>query len=151
MALYKYKARNQSGTLTEGNLTAETKSRAAVQLANRDLTVVSLTEVEQKSDVMEDINTWIALKSLKPDDLILFSRQMYSLTKAGVPIIRAIRSLVESTRNQALIEALKDISQSLEGGLSLSQAMHKHPKIFSVLYTSIINVGESAGSLDQGF
>jgi len=59
---------------------------------------------------------------------------MYSLTKAGVPIIRAIHSLVESTRNKALSSALSKVALSLEGGLTVGQAMELHPKIFSNLF-----------------
>jgi MSHA biogenesis protein MshG len=100
---------------------------------------------------MEKFNQWQALNSLNINDLMLFSRQMYSLIKAGVPIIRALYSLTESTRNQALAGALTDVAHSLEAGLSLGQAMGQHPKIFSSLFVSIVNVGETTGSLDQAF
>ena len=151
MPSYAYKARNQSGNLIEGVIESENTKSAAQLLTSRELTPISISEHIVKADTMEQLNHWLAIKSLKLDDIMLFSRQMHSLSKAGVPIIRAIHSLTESTRNTALASALTDISHSLEGGQALSQAMAEHPKIFSNLFISIINVGEATGGLDQAF
>ena len=120
-------------------------------LASRGMIPVSIQKAVISTDVMEDFNQWQALKALGLTDLILFTRQMYSLSKAGVPVIRAIQSLKTSTRNKALASALGDITKSLESGLSLSQAFGKHPRIFDTLFRSIIAVGESSGSVDQAF
>ena len=151
MPSYAYKARNQSGNLIEGVIESENTKSAAQLLTSRELTPISISEHIVKADTMEQLNHWLAIKSLKLDDIMLFSRQMHSLSKAGVPIIRAIHSLTESTRNTALASALTDISHSLEGGQALRQAMAEHPKIFSNLFISIINVGEATGGLDQAF
>jgi MSHA biogenesis protein MshG len=151
MAHFKYKARNQSGQLIESVIDADTPQIAAQMLANRGLIPVSIQPTLINTDVLEQFYRWHALRSLNLTDLILFSRQMYSLTKAGVPLIRSLRSLSESTRNKALTEALKNISKRLESGSSLSQAMMQQDKIFSPLYISIINVGETTGGLDQAF
>ncbi len=151
MASYAYKARNHSSQLIEGVIEAETANKAAQLLASKALTPVSIKQHIVKVDLMDQFNQWQAISSLKIDDLMLFSRQMYSLSKAGVPIIRAIHSLIESTRNTALSSALTDIAHSLEGGLTLSQGMGQHPKVFSHLFISIINVGEATGGLDQAF
>ncbi len=148
---YIFKARNHSGNLTEGTIEADSQAKAAQRIASQEMIPISIKEHTVKIDISEQFNQWQAVRSLKLDDLMLFSRQMYSLTKAGVPIIRAIHSLVESTRNIALANALKEISHSVEGGLPLGQSMGQHPKIFSNLYVSIINVGEETGGLDQGF
>ncbi len=151
MPHYIFKARNHSGNLTEGTIEADSQAKAAQRIASQEMIPISIKEHTVKIDISEQFNQWQAVRSLKLDDLMLFSRQMYSLTKAGVPIIRAIHSLVESTRNIALANALKEISHSVEGGLPLGQSMGQHPKIFSNLYVSIINVGEETGGLDQGF
>ncbi len=148
---YLYKARNNSGNLTEGTIEAESQAKAAQRLSSQEMIPISIKEHTEKIDISEQFNQWQAVRSLKLDDLMLFSRQMYSLTKAGVPIIRALHSLIESTRNIALANALKEIAHSVEGGLPLGQSMGQHPKIFSNLYVSIINVGEETGGLDQGF
>jgi len=148
---YQYKARNHSGTLVEGTIEANNSKTVAQRLVSQDMTPINIKETVIAVDIMDGINQWHALNSLKIDDLMLFSRQMYSLTKAGVPLIRAIHSLTESTRNTALANALKEVAHSVEGGLPLGQAMALHPKIFSTLFVSIVNVGEATGGLDQGF
>lgn len=151
MPVYSYKSRNSSGKLIEGEIEGENSKTVAKLLINRDLTPLSIQEKIVQTDLMEQFSHWHALRTLKLDDIMLFSRQMYSLNKAGVPIIRAIHSLINSTRNIALSRALNEIVYSLEAGQSLSQAMTKHPKIFSNLFISIINVGEATGDLDQAF
>lgn len=151
MSSYQYKARDNSGVLVEGIIAAEDKNLAARRLINQDMIPITINENSTSPDVMEQFNEWQDLNSLKIDDLILFSRQMYSLTKAGVPIIRSLQSLIQSTRNKALARALHDISVSLEAGQTLGSAMGQHPKIFSTLFVSIINVGEETGGLDLGF
>jgi len=151
LASYKYKARDKNGHLIEASLEANSPRDIARMLIAQEMNPVSISEFTPDTDLLEQFNKWQDLRSLKLDDLILFSRQMYSLTKAGVPIIRAIHSLIESTRNKALSAALSDISVSLESGLTMGQAMEQHPKIFSSLFLNVIKVGESTGSLDQGF
>jgi len=151
MPQFSYKARNELGKTIEGLVEAGSQSSAAKVLASRGMTPVSIQSVVIDTDVMESFNQWQALNALSLTDLILFSRQMYSLSKAGVPVIRAIQSLKTSTRNKALVSALADTIKSLESGLSLSQAFAKHPRIFDTLFRSIIAVGESSGSVDQAF
>ncbi len=150
MAVFIYKARNESGKLIEGKIEAENSRTVAKQLSGQHLSVISIKQ-QQKTDWLQQVNTQLALRRLSLDDMMLFSRQMYSLNKAGVPIIRAIQSLINSTRNLALSQALKEILNSLESGLPLSTAMAKHPDIFSSLFISIIHVGEATGGLDQAF
>jgi len=151
LASYKYKARDKGGNLIEATLEANSPKDIARMLISQEMTPVSITKFTPDVDLLEQFNKWQDLRSLKLDDLILFSRQMYSLTKAGVPIIRAIHSLVESTRNKALSSALSNIAVSLESGLTMGKAMEQHPKIFSSLFLNVIKVGESTGALDQGF
>ncbi len=151
MPSFQYKARNSTGVLIEGMIEAENKETVARTLSNREMIPITIIEQMVNSDLMEQFDKWQALNSLNIDDLVLFSRQMYSLTKASVPITRALLSLTESTRNKALAGALKKVSQSLEEGLPIGMAMGQHPKIFSTLFISIIKVGEETGGLDLAF
>lgn len=151
MSDYKYKARNLEGNLVNGTIEADSKVLAAKRLTDKELIPVTIEDHIQTEDFIEQFNHWWSLRGLKLDDLILFSRQMYSLTKSGVPITRALQSLAKSTRNEALANALDDITRSLEGGQTLGLSMKDHPQIFSTLFVSIINVGESTGGLDQCF
>jgi len=151
VANYKYTARDKNGILVEDSYTAENQKSVAVMLMTKGLTPIRIDELLPPTDLAEKFNRWQDRRSLQLDDIILFSRQMYSLLKAGVPIIRSIRSLEESSQNKALQSALGEIATSLEGGLSLSLAMEEHSYIFSDLFINIVKVGESTGALDQGF
>ena len=97
---------------------------------------------------------WLrALTEKKPSqlDLQLFSRQMYTLLKAGVPIMRALAGLQESSQNPAFAAVLHDLRESLDSGRELSFAMRRHPKLFSPFYISMVQVGEMTGMLDETF
>lgn len=150
MALFKYKGRTTRGESIEGNIEAPSVDAVATQLFNSGITPIDINETIETKDPLEGLKRRFANK-VKIEDLILFSRQMYTLMKAGVPIIRSITSLAESTRNPAFSEALEDIVANLEAGRELSAAIGRHPKVFSNLFVSIINVGENTGRLDEAF
>ncbi len=151
MPVFAYKARDGQGKLISNKLEAETAQYAAQTLINRGLTPIHIDLATTDSDLVQQLTYWWAIQQLSINDLILFSRQMHSLTKAGVPLIRSINSLADSCRNMALKQALVSITHRLESGQSLSQAMSQHNKIFPILLVSIINVGETTGGLEQAF
>ena len=150
MATFFYKGRTNRGDSIDGNIEAPNADAVATQLLNSGITPIDITEQQQQT--AKDIN----LKSLFGqrvglDELILFSRQMYTLMKSGVPITRSITSLSDSTNSQALKDCLRTLVEELESGRELSTAMSQHPKIFSNLYVSMIQVGENTGQLDESF
>jgi MSHA biogenesis protein MshG len=84
-------------------------------------------------------------------DLMLFSRQMHTLLKSGVPILRALAGLQESTFNATLKDVIGAIRSDLEAGRELSTALHRHPKVFGDFYVNLVRVGETTGLLDEVF
>jgi MSHA biogenesis protein MshG len=84
-------------------------------------------------------------------DLVLFARQMYAVTKSGLPLLRGLRGLAQSTHNAQLRDALHDVLQSLESGRDFGSSLARHPDIFSPLFLSMVRVGESTGTLDNAF
>jgi len=84
-------------------------------------------------------------------DLVLFARQMYSITKAGLPLLRGLRGLAQSTHNVMLRDALHDVLQSLESGRDFASSLARHAEIFPPLFISMVRVGESTGTLDNCF
>jgi len=84
-------------------------------------------------------------------DLTLFSRQMYSLLKAGVPILRALAGLQESSINPAFKDTLRGVRENLESGRNLSASMHRQGGVFSPFYTAMVFVGETTGRLEEIF
>jgi MSHA biogenesis protein MshG len=151
MPNYQYRARNPSGKLLTGTLEADSAHAVAQTLHNRGQIPLSIEPTKQDTDLIEQFAVFWAKRQLNINDLILFSRQMYSLTKAGVPLIRAINSLSESSRNIVMKRTLLSMSRKLEAGQSLSQAMSQHEAIFPMLLISIVNVGEATGGMEQAF
>jgi MSHA biogenesis protein MshG len=149
MATFKFEARDSRGERIEGELEATNLELAAEQLIRRQLVPIRVTLMPTSSQFNWKMELWPRKVSLM--ELIIFSRQMYSLMKAGIPIIRAIRGLAESTSSVTLQNVLLDLAKQLESGRNLSTAMASYPKVFSKLVVSIVHVGENTGRLDDAF
>lgn len=151
MAGFDWRGRNPRGELVTGRVEAESTDAVATQLINAGITPI---EIQEGAGGGSRMATWRRqLGSGRPgaDDLILFSRQMYTLTKAGVPLIRGLQGLGGSTRNPALREAIEDVVDALESGHELSAALARHPKVFSSLFVNLVRIGESTGNLEHSF
>lgn len=151
MPHYQYKGRNNRGAAIDGNLDAVSMDAVANQLLNSGITPIDIREAPQAVDVLAALKKQLAKQKPKLDDLILFSQQMYTLMHAGVPITRALTGLSENVHNQMFAEVLRDVVTSLESGHNLSGALRRHPKVFSHLFISMIQIGESTGLLDEAF
>ncbi len=151
MPQFRYKARNHRGDAISGEIEAPNSDSVAVQLLNSGITPVEIKEYTPRQDVLGDLLARLNRRHPTLDDLVLFCRQMYTLTKAGVPIIRGISGLAESTRNVVLAEALDRMRVELESGRELSTAMNQSPRLFSPLMVSMVRVGENTGQLDEAF
>ncbi len=155
MGVYAYKGRNNQGDLVQGTLEGNDSGSIANQLMNTGITP---TEINRHRGVVAGsagqpgrIRRWLTWKPITTLDLMLFSRQMYTLLKAGVPIMRALAGLQESAQNPAFAVLLQDLRESLDSGRELSTAMRRHPKVFSQFYVSMVQVGEMTGMLDVTF
>jgi MSHA biogenesis protein MshG len=155
MAVFAYKGRNGRGDLVEGTLDGDDSSAIADQLTNIGVIPVEVTPfrgmtlaAQGKSDRFKNL---FQDKNVSQIELMLFSRQMYTLLKAGVPIMRALAGLQESTQHPVFSEMLQDLRESLDSGRELSTAMRRHPKVFSPFYVSMVQVGEMTGTLDETF
>ncbi|TVO75952.1 type II secretion system F family protein [Sedimenticola selenatireducens] len=150
MRAFEYKARNRRGEALTGTLEGESPEAVAEQLFRSNLTPINIVPVERRSS-----STEIKLGWFKPrvtlDELVLLCRQLYTLQKAGVPILRSLGSLIDTTRNPTLAAALKGVSDDIQSGRELHMALARYPDIFSPLFISLIKVGESTGRLDETF
>jgi MSHA biogenesis protein MshG len=156
MPVFAYKGRSARGELVQGSLEGVDSGAIADQLLNTGITPteISQTSTAIRSGSEPQVTLWQRLSAEKKVDtleLMLFSRQMYTLLKAGVPIMRALAGLQESTRNPVFASMLQDLRESLDSGRELSTALRRHPKIFSPFYLSMVQVGEMTGMLDQTF
>ncbi len=153
MPVFSFSGRNAAGERVSGEHEAASTGQVAGWLAERQITPISIeaTAAKRRSVSSLELRDIGFLQRVRLDELILLSRQMYSLSKAGVPIIRAMRGLAMSVRNPLLQRTLTAVSDDLEQGLSLSASLQKHPAVFSQLYVSLIHVGENTGNLDDAF
>lgn len=151
MPEYRYKGRNNRGEMINGVIEAGNIDIVASQLLNINITPIDINEKPGGEGSLVEL--WAKLNARKPTltDLIMFSRQMYSLMRAGVPIIRALTGIIQVAKNRILVDVFKDIQTNLESGRELSAAMARHMTIFTPLYVSMIRIGENTGRLDESF
>ena len=152
MAVYAWRGRNARGEAVQGQLDAMTEGGVADQLMSIGVAPVHIAIAIVSTDANSD--GWLARLSRKPlvvEDILVFSRQMYTLNKAGVPILRAFAGLQASATKPAMVDMLKDIRSSLDQGRELSAAMARHIDVFGAFYISMIKVGEMTGRLTEVF
>lgn len=150
MAKFSYTGRDASGTLTQGEIDASDANAAAKMLRTREVVPLTIEEAAASGGLSLDVGALLQ-QGVSLGELVIFCRQMYSLTKAGIPIMRAVAGLAESTSSRNLKRALQDVMVQLERGRTLSSALHLHPRVFNQLFVSIIHVGENTGQLEQAF
>jgi len=151
MPAFTYVGRHADGKKAKGSIDAINTDVVASQLISDGITPISIKEAQQQKDLFKEIQQKYLERKPSYDDLILFSRQMYTLMHAGVPIIRAIIGLSQNTRNPLFARVLRDIGIELESGHELTAAMSRHNTVFSSLFISMIKVGETTGNLDEAF
>jgi MSHA biogenesis protein MshG len=152
MPLFQYKGRNQRGEAVRGHLEAVSSDAVAAQLMNSGVIPIDIGVAQAREDIFAALKARLAASTpITLTDLSLFSRQMYTLLKAGVPIMQALRGLRDSTQNPALARVIISIGESLDTGLDLTSALRRHPQVFSSLYVNMVQVGETTGSLQEVF
>jgi type IV pilus assembly protein PilC len=145
MAAYAYNAINSEGLELRGEIHAPDVSAAREQLRMRGLLAQNLEELPAEGE--EGARTFF--KKVKPKSLQIFSRQFATMIDAGLSVVGALVILEEQTEDKYLSAVISELRADVEGGLLLSQAMSRHPKIFSRLYIAMVEAGEAAGILDQ--
>ncbi|HEU5338376.1 MAG TPA: type II secretion system F family protein, partial [Sulfuricaulis sp.] len=142
----------QRGEAVRGHLEAVSSDAVAAQLMNSGVIPIDIGVTQAREDIFGAFKSRLAAGTrITLTDLSLFSRQMYTLLKAGVPIMQALRGLRDSTQNPALAKVIISIGESLDTGLDLTSALRRHPKVFSPLYVNMVQVGETTGSLQEVF
>lgn len=150
MPYFAYKARDTRGELMQGVLEAVDSAAVADQLMGSGATPVDISPTRAPAKGGGQ-STWARLREKKvtPLDVQLFSRQMYTLLKAGVPIMRGLAGLQESAVSPAFAKVIRDLRESLDAGRELSISMRNHPTVFNNFYLSMVRVGEMTGRLDE--
>jgi MSHA biogenesis protein MshG len=151
MPTFTYKARNASSQLVEGVLEGAGSGAVAAVLLGQGLTPVEIRETAaRQAKTGGEKKSWFGQR-VGHIDLLLFSRQMHTLLKSGVPILRALAGLQEASVNPEMKRVIGEIRESLESGREFSQALARHPRVFSPFYLSMVRVGETTGMLEEIF
>ena len=152
MATFAWRGRNARGELVQGQLDAAGEGAVVDQLVAMGVAPVHIAVSVEPGESKGD--NWLARlgrQSVSVEDILIFSRQMYTLNKAGVPILRAFAGLQASAVKPAMVDLLKDIRSSLDQGRELSVALGRHMDIFGAFYVAMIRVGEMTGRLTEVF
>ncbi len=152
MQRFAYTGRTQGGEKMQGFLEADSAADCATSLMRGGISPVTIQETSQSE--RRDAGTGglsLFAPTVKPIDVQLFSRQLYTLMRSGVPILRSLSGLIESTTNAALARMITSLKESLEAGRDLSTAMRQHPEVFTPFYVAMVRVGEATGRLDEIF
>ena len=150
MPFFAYKGRDSKGILVQGVLEGADSNALANQLLNLNITPI---DIQSRSNPTRSKSTSINLleEKIETIDVMLFSRQMYTLLKAGIPIMNALNGLKASTSNQAFAKLVEEVRESLGSGRELSTALAQHPQVFSSFYINMVRVGETTGMLEAVF
>jgi MSHA biogenesis protein MshG len=151
MPMFAYRGRNSKGDLLEGRIESPNAQAVAVWMSAVGITPVSIAQQASAVEKPEWVKTLLGQTRLSEMELLLFTRQMGSLVKAGVPMMQALSGIQKASRKEHLIEMLQAIRDDLDRGIELSRAMSKHPKTFNEFYVSMVQVGESSGQLEMVF
>ncbi len=143
-----YKAFNAEGALIKGLVHGENEQEIFLTLRKRGLNIVELAPAGFSIELVQDRLKKL-MNGVREEELIVFTRQFQTLFKAGLGIDALLSTLAKQTQNEILKEALINIRDDIQSGLSLAKAFAKHPQIFDKLYVSMLLAGEEAGILDQ--
>ena len=152
MPFFAYRGRNARGELVRGVLENSDSGAVADQLLTTGVSPIEITPtVGPQGLAGEGWLRRLGAESVTLEDMLLFSRQMYTLLKSGVPILRSLAALQESATRSGFAKMLQDLRESLDSGRDLSTAMRRHPKVFDPFYLSMVRVGELTGALEEIF
>ena len=144
MAYLSYQGRTRAGKANRGKISAETKRDAIAQVKQQGIDVFSIKKLNGVLYKEIEIGS-----KIKNRDFIIFLRQLSTLIHAGIPIIEATTIMEDQMDNKYFKQALRSVSESIEAGQSLSNAIASYPKIFPKLLINMVHAGEISGDLDE--
>lgn len=147
--LFNYKAIDSNSQHVEGSIEAVNVDVAISSLQTRGFVIESIKEDDAGRSVLD--SGFVLFERIKNKDIVILSRQMATLFSAQVSALRVFRLLAGEIENRALGKKLGEIAEDIQGGSSISKALSKHPKVFSLFYVNMVRAGEESGKLDETF
>ncbi len=154
MASFAYRGRNGAGEMVQGVMDGATAGAVADLLFGSGVTPTEIkptTAPAAKPASGPGVGLALFRQKVEHIDVLLFSRQVHTLLRAGVPIMRALAGLQESSTNPAMRDVLQDVRDSLDSGREMSLSLARHPTVFTPFYLSMVRVGEMTGRLEEVF
>ena len=151
MEIYEYKGRNNRGEIMQGSIESSNTQAVAAWMLTGGITPIQIKVKPSLKEQPKWLRSLQGEGALKPNDLLMFTRQIGTMVKAGVPILKALEGIQKSTTNRVMIEMLQSIRADLDKGMDLSNAMARHPTFFNDYYINMVRVGEGAGQLEEIF
>jgi len=149
MPTFAYKAKDGPGRTVEGALDADSRSEALASLNHMGYSPVWVREQEPEDERKARTSLWGRLRRITRRDVTLFTGQLASLTRSGVPILRTLRTIGEQTENPRMRKVVQEIEATIRDGSMLSETLARFPELFPELYVSMVRAGESGGVLDR--
>ena len=151
MPFFAYKGRDGRGEAVHGVLEGADSGAVAGQLFSSGIVPLEINPSAPPREKNEFLERLLKRGQVSHTDVLLYSRQMFTLLKAGVPIMGALKGLEDSTENRYFAGVVRDVRESLDTGRELSASLARHPNVFSQFYTSMVSVGEQTGRLEEVF
>ncbi|MBD3296901.1 MAG: type II secretion system F family protein [Candidatus Omnitrophica bacterium] len=145
MPKFNYVVKDRSGQTVKGDVEAADKSQALSMLRKKEFLILKLEKA--KGGAMQFSFNLGGVK-VKSEELSIFTRQLATIVESGIPVVNGLDILAEQTDNPGFNDVIRDVKESVNTGLSLSDALGKHPRVFPVLLVSMVRAGESSGMLD---
>ena len=140
-----------AGKYVEGNIEAINQEEASFKLKEQKIIITNLVRTKKKAaekPKKKGGGFSFGKKAVKPQDVVIFSKQFATMVKAGLPILNVLAMIRDQIEHPTVKEIVEDIRKNLEGGVTLSKCFEKHPKVFDNIYINLIKAGEASGKLD---
>jgi MSHA biogenesis protein MshG len=148
MPTFKYKVRDKSGNPVVGTIDAPNSQMAGDQLYALGYLPVSI-ELAEETGALDLVELWERFQKVNPEEIVLFSQQLSTLYKAGLPLLTGMESIGQQVKNKKFRKILEEVRRQIEGGSTLHGAMAKYPEVFSPVYVNMVRAGETSGMLGE--
>ena len=145
MPVYRYRVRDKFGKLITGTIGGDNRSAVATHFESMGYAPVSITEESAR----EYTSLLARFNKVREDDMNLFNRQLVTLIRAGLPLMAGLSAIEKQTKSSLLKEIVRMLIKDIEGGMSFSDALARHPHVFDEMYINAIRAGELGGVLDE--
>ena len=143
MPTFRYVAKDANAHSVNGKIMADNQAAVIEELRKRKLIIISIALVKE----MDFKSLSLGGKRVKPDDLVIFARQLATMVDAGIPLLQGLDSLQEQMTSPYFKGIINSVKEDIEIGSSLSAAFAKYPKVFDSLFVNMVKVGEAGGML----